>query len=350
MKVLGSWPEMTRWVLRSTTSSTESSAGLGKPAGTRLVKAVSATVEGVSSPFHRLINANGTDYLIGAEGQRLRKMGGPGTTYFAPDRSGTLLAEDQNGTWTDYVWLNGRVAAAIVGGGVYPVHSDQTGRPVAVTATGSPTVVWKARGLPFSTQITTNTWQTFNLGFPGQYHDSESGMWQNGARDYNQYYGRYIESDPIGLGGGVNTYTYVGNNPLSYIDPYGLWALSGSLFDLVGGGFELTGKGWHVASISFSGGVGIGGGLSLDPNAAPKNEEIDPCAKSGSNAIGLFAKAGASLDGVGAELSAEGGANVDAKGNFHGYGGGGLSGPTFSKPGGGGELEAAGGIVLTHYF
>jgi RHS repeat-associated protein len=175
------------------------------------------------SPFHRLINANGTDYLISAEGQRLRKMGGPGTTYFAPDRSGTLLAENQNGTWTDYVWLNERVAAAIVGGGVYPVHSDQTGRPVAVTAIGSPTVLWKSRGLPFSTQITTNIWQTFNLGFPGQYHDSESGMWQNGARDYNAYLGRYIESDPIGLAGGVNTYAYVGNNPIMGIDPYGLW-------------------------------------------------------------------------------------------------------------------------------
>jgi RHS repeat-associated protein len=175
------------------------------------------------SPFHRLINANGTDYVIGAEGQRLRKTGGPGTTYFAPDRSGTLLAEDQNGTWLDYVWLNGRVVAAMVGGGVYPVHGDQTGRPVAVTAAGSPTVVWKARGLPFSTQITTNTWQTFNLGFPGQYHDAESGMWQNGTRDYNQYLGRYIESDPSGLAGGINTYVYAGGNPLSYTDPLGLW-------------------------------------------------------------------------------------------------------------------------------
>jgi len=174
-------------------------------------------------PFHRLVNANGTTYVTGPEGQRLRKMSASGvTTYFAPDRSGTLLAENQSGTWLDYVWLNGRLVTAIVNGGMYPVHADQTGRPMAVTNSSSQAVVWQARGLPFTSQVTTNVWRTFNLGFPGQYQDAESGMWQNGARDYNPYIGRYVESDPIGLAGGINTYAYVGNNPLSYIDPSGL--------------------------------------------------------------------------------------------------------------------------------
>jgi RHS repeat-associated protein len=53
------------------------------------------------------------------------------------------------------------------------------------------------------------------LSFPGQNHDSESGFAYNYFRDYDPLTGRYIESDPIGLAGGVNTYAYVGEGPLN---------------------------------------------------------------------------------------------------------------------------------------
>jgi RHS repeat-associated protein len=63
---------------------------------------------------------------------------------------------------------------------------------------------------------------TVNLRFPGQYYDQETGLHYNYFRYYDPETGRYITSDPVGLGGGLNTYAYVGSNPLSWIDSWGL--------------------------------------------------------------------------------------------------------------------------------
>ena len=57
---------------------------------------------------------------------------------------------------------------------------------------------------------------------PGQYYDQETNLHYNYFRDYDSTTGRYIESDPIGLIGGLNTYGYVIQNPLSYFDSKGL--------------------------------------------------------------------------------------------------------------------------------
>jgi RHS repeat-associated protein len=62
----------------------------------------------------------------------------------------------------------------------------------------------------------------YNLRFPGQYYDAETGLNYNMRRDYDSTVGRYIESDPIGLRGGVNTYAYAGDSPTGRIDPNGL--------------------------------------------------------------------------------------------------------------------------------
>jgi RHS repeat-associated protein len=61
------------------------------------------------------------------------------------------------------------------------------------------------------------------LRMAGQYYGSEVGISNNYFRDYDPSTGRYVESDPIALDGGMNTYGYVYGSPLKYKDPLGLW-------------------------------------------------------------------------------------------------------------------------------
>jgi RHS repeat-associated protein len=209
--------------------------------------------------FNRMDSAAGMAYYVNPEGQRLRKSGAAGTSYFAPDRSGTMLAEYSSGAWIDYVWLNGRLIGRVAGGQRYAIHDDQVGRPEAAT-NGSGAVVWRAQNFAF-TQNVTNASIALNLGFPGQYYDAETSAWNNGFRDYKSSLGRYVESDPIGLDGGVNTYVYVGNNPLSNADPSGRcpWCIGAAIGAVTGGiaGYE-TG-GWKGALIGGVVGGAIGG-------------------------------------------------------------------------------------------
>ena len=62
------------------------------------------------------------------------------------------------------------------------------------------------------------------LRFPGQYYDQETGTHYNYFRDYDPSIGRYVQSDPVGLNGGTNTYLYANANSLVEKDIFGLWA------------------------------------------------------------------------------------------------------------------------------
>ncbi len=67
----------------------------------------------------------------------------------------------------------------------------------------------------------TNTQVSNPLRFPGQYQDDETGLHYNWHRYYDNSIGRYVTRDPIGLGGGLNTFGYVLANPLMYFDANG---------------------------------------------------------------------------------------------------------------------------------
>ena len=82
--------------------------------------------------------------------------------------------------------------------------------------------MWRAKNFAFDRQVTLANAVPLNLGFPGQYFDAESGNWNNGFRNYYGSLGRYIESDPAGLTGDINTYAYAMNDPTMFVDSLGL--------------------------------------------------------------------------------------------------------------------------------
>jgi RHS repeat-associated protein len=93
-------------------------------------------------------------------------------------------------------------------------------------------VVWSAAYGPFGEMGTIPALIVQNLRLPGQEFDLETGLYHNGFRDYAPGWGRYLQSDPIGLLGGINTYAYVGANPVNVIDRLGLYGWADFQSDL----------------------------------------------------------------------------------------------------------------------
>jgi RHS repeat-associated protein len=161
-------------------------------------------------------------------GRRVIKRAGGVTTVFHYDQQNRLIAEtDATGTTkVDYLWLGGAPLAQVRKAGsvesAYYYTTDQLGTPKAMTD-NTQQVVWRVETDPFGNEIG-NSIKTVenNLRFPGQYYDQETGLHQNYFRDYDPTLGRYIESDPIGLAGGINTYSYAANNPINLVDPDGM--------------------------------------------------------------------------------------------------------------------------------
>ena len=111
---------------------------------------------------------------------------------------------------------------------VYYVHADHLNTPRVIVNTAN-TIVWRWENThPFGANLPDEdpdgNAQLFEYHprFPGQYFDRETNLHYNYFRYYEPETGRYVSPDPIGLAGGFNTYGYVENDPISWIDSDGL--------------------------------------------------------------------------------------------------------------------------------
>jgi len=111
--------------------------------------------------------------------------------------------------------------------GVYYIYADQIDTPRVIVRPSDNQVVWRWDGAdPFgASQPNQNPAGVgtfiYNPRFPGQLYDPETSTDYNYFRNYDPGIARYVQSDPIGLQGGYNTYAYVGGSPLVRSDPFG---------------------------------------------------------------------------------------------------------------------------------
>jgi RHS repeat-associated protein len=196
---------------------------------------------------------------------------------------------------TEYIWLptddGSAIPVAMFRGNRYSsIHSDHLGTPRLVkddqakptwqwsySAFGDnkPTGILKATTNPNSAITNqpvllnaTNPAAVLNLRFPGQYADSETGLFYNYFRSYQAAQGRYTQNDPLGLDGGWNRFLYVEGNPISMTDPLGLMG-QGSGGNARGGSRPAAGANASVGGgVSFHLPIGIGlgidGGIATD--------------------------------------------------------------------------------------
>ena len=201
----------------------------------------------------------------------------------------------------DYIWADNTPIAMITkdpttgAETVTYLHTDYDDTPRMAT-NQSGTILWRWEGVFGNTLLGPPSPVDVTLRYPGQTYDSETGLFYNWNRYYDPTTGRYDQSDLAGLEGGLNTYTYVLNNPLIFFDQFGLhwqfvqhtgkWNYVNNQTDTVtpvGQGYSGTGAGLNNPNMQDVPNVGpipqgpynIGPG-HFSPTTGPDTMNLDP--------------------------------------------------------------------------
>jgi|GEM_PF-1223620 len=232
--------------------------------------------------------------------------GGRITLYFAYNESGQLIGQYKPdlsdpaipmalSPTEETIYLGVIPVATVQNGLVYTVYTDHLNTPRLIQDSSARTVWTWDNTDPFGGNEANDDPDgdgikfVYLQRFAGQYYDAETQLHYNYFRYYDPQTGRYVTSDPIGLEGGLNTFGYVGGNPIANIDPLGLEKLPQHVIDILefhfpGFDFENIethqGFPWYILDSfeadAFTNGYDI----------YFKNKKYDPCTAEGIALIG----------------------------------------------------------------
>ena len=184
-------------------------------------------------------------YRHNGRGERVYRQGSDRTVHTVFDDAGRWIGDyDENGVVIQQaIWLGDLPVGLLAKDGgikrLFHIEADALVSPRAVidpTRGARGTVVWRwdlageafGNDKPNEDPDGDSIAFVFDMRYPGQQYDSASGLNYNYFRDYDPSTGRYSQSDPIGLNGGISTYGYVGGNPMTNTDPMGLMTWRGT--------------------------------------------------------------------------------------------------------------------------
>ncbi len=217
-----------------------------------------------------LATGNYTQYTYDAE-NRLTQVqefaaGNPTaitTSSYRYDGLGRRIEKVANGQTKRYIYDGEDILLEYDGANVLQArytHGPGIDEPIAVTK-GATTFFYHQDGLGTVTDLTDSVGATAksysydaygNLvdqvgtveqpyTYTGREFDQETGLYYYRARYYDAASGRFLQQDPIGFAGGMNFYGYVGQNPTSFVDPFGFGRIGATIGGSIGGAIGAAG-------------------------------------------------------------------------------------------------------------